>query len=158
MVHVMSEVKDFCNQPRVVRTGMGWGVRIDGTDVFEGVNQHGYKTLRTLDIVTGLSSEQEANAYLTKWLSDQLPDFDAQRLRADTAEADLLRTSDALLAAEQRIAELERDAARYQWLRDKSQNHDQFYLSTPLYFTGVKFSKENVDRTIDAAINPNPEA
>jgi hypothetical protein len=60
--------------------------------------------------------------------------------------------------AEQRIAELEKDAARYQWLRDKSQNHHQFYLSTPLYFTGVKFSKENVDSTIDAALNPNPEA
>ena len=42
-------------------------------------------------------------------------DFDAQRLRADTAEADLLRTSDALIAAEQRMAELV--AAGHEMLR-----------------------------------------
>lgn len=49
---------------------------------------------------------------------------------------------------------LRKDAERYRWLRDKSESVHQFYLSTPIWFTGVKFSKENVDRTIDAAMNP----
>lgn len=47
---------------------------------------------------------------------------------------------------------LRKDAERYQWLRDHSESIHQFYLSTPIWFTGVKFSKENVDRTIDAAM------
>jgi hypothetical protein len=57
-----------------------------------------------------------------------------------------------LTAAEQRNAELEKDAARYIWLRDKSESVHQFYLSTPIWFTGVKFNTENVDSTIDAAM------
>lgn len=48
---------------------------------------------------------------------------------------------------------LRKEAERYQWLRDKSESIHQFYLSTPIWFTGVKFSKENVDRTIDAAMS-----
>ena len=47
---------------------------------------------------------------------------------------------------------LSQDAHRYRWLRDESESINQFYLSTPAWFTGVKFSKENVDRTIDAAM------
>lgn len=47
---------------------------------------------------------------------------------------------------------LRKDAERYRWLRDESESINQFYLSTPIWFTGVKFSKENVDRTIDAAM------
>ena len=47
---------------------------------------------------------------------------------------------------------LRKDAERYQWLRDKSESVHQFYLSTPIWFTGVRFSKENVDSTIDAAM------
>ena len=64
-------------------------------------------------------------------------ELDAQRLRADTAEADLLRTSDALLAAEQRIAVLEdllRQAKEYGGLTPKWHN------------------------AVDAALNPNLEA
>lgn len=57
-----------------------------------------------------------------------------------------------LTAAEQRNAELEKDAARYLWLRDKSESVHQFYLSTPIWFTGVKFNKVSVDSTIDAAL------
>jgi len=45
-----------------------------------------------------------------------------------------------------------KDAERYRWLRDRSESIHQFYLSTPIWFTGVKFSKENVDSTIDAAM------
>ncbi|QXG49198.1 hypothetical protein [Pseudomonas viridiflava] len=48
---------------------------------------------------------------------------------------------------------LRKDAERYQWLRDESESIHQFYLSTPIWFTGVKFSKENVDSTIDAAMS-----
>lgn len=47
---------------------------------------------------------------------------------------------------------LHKDAERYRWLRDKSEAFHQFYLSTPIWFTGIKFNKENVDCTIDAAM------
>lgn len=47
---------------------------------------------------------------------------------------------------------LRQDAERYRWLRDSSESIHQFYLSTPIWFTGVKFSKENVDSTIDSAM------
>ncbi|PMU87089.1 MULTISPECIES: hypothetical protein [unclassified Pseudomonas] len=47
---------------------------------------------------------------------------------------------------------LSKDAERYRWLRDSSESIHQFYLSTPIWFTGVKFSKENVDSTIDTAM------
>lgn len=50
------------------------------------------------------------------------------------------------------VEALRKDAERYRWLRDHSGSIHQFYLSTPIYFTGVKFNKENVDNTIDAAI------
>lgn len=49
------------------------------------------------------------------------------------------------------------DARRYQWLRDKSESVHQFYMSTPIWFTGVTFSPENVDRTIDAAMDWKPQ-
>jgi hypothetical protein len=52
---------------------------------------------------------------------------------------------------------LRKDAERYQWLRDKSESVHQFYLSTPIWFTGVKFSKDNVDNTIDAAMSKEPQ-
>lgn len=51
------------------------------------------------------------------------------------------------------VEALRRDAERYRWLRDSSESIHQFYLSTPIWFTGVKFSKENVDSTIDAAMS-----
>ena len=51
------------------------------------------------------------------------------------------------------VEAVRKDAERYQWLRDSSQSIHQFYLSTPIWLTGVKFSKENVDSTIDAAMS-----
>lgn len=42
------------------------------------------------------------------------------------------------------------EAERYRWLRDKSESVHSFYLSVPLWMTGVKFRPENVDRSIDA--------
>lgn len=59
---------------------------------------------------------------------------------------------DAWLAFVSEESELRKDAERYRWLRDKSESVHQFYLSTPIWFTGVKFSKENVDSTIDATM------
>lgn len=53
---------------------------------------------------------------------------------------------------------LRKNAERYEWLRDSSQSINQFYLSTPIWFTGVKFSKENVDSTIDAAMGKGEQS
>lgn len=58
-----------------------------------------------------------------------------------------------LLAVEAENVALRKDAERYRWLRDKSESVHQFYLSTPIWFTGVKFNAENVDSTIDAAMS-----
>lgn len=80
----------------------------------------------------------------------------AENERVET-ENETLRTEHAGLrtgfdAQNEVIAGLRKDAERYQWLRDSSESIHQFYLSTPIWFTGVKFSKENVDSTIDAAM------
>lgn len=53
---------------------------------------------------------------------------------------------------------LRKDSDRYQWLRDKSENLHGFYLSTPIWMTGVKFSKENVDSTIDGAMGKGEQS
>lgn len=54
---------------------------------------------------------------------------------------------------EERMQELERDAARYRWLRDKSEpNLCAFYLSVGMALHGVKFKPETVDQAIDAAM------
>lgn len=45
---------------------------------------------------------------------------------------------------------LRKNSERYQWLRDKSEAVHQFYLSVPLWFTGVRFRPEDVDKAIDA--------
>ncbi|MBW8127507.1 MULTISPECIES: hypothetical protein [Pseudomonas] len=45
---------------------------------------------------------------------------------------------------------LRKDSDRYQWLRDKSEAVHQFYLSVPLWFTGVRFRAQDVDNAIDA--------
>lgn len=45
---------------------------------------------------------------------------------------------------------LRKDADRYQWLRDKSEAVHQFYLSVPLWFKGVRFRAQDVDKAIDA--------
>lgn len=54
--------------------------------------------------------------------------------------------------AQEWVEAARQDAERYRWLRDKSESVHQFYLSTPIWFTGVKFRREDVDRTIDAAM------
>ena len=78
MVHVMSEVKN----PVLVYA-----------DSYRDAANRGQKLADVWSVITDL----ERNI---------APMWDAQRLRADTADADLLRTSDALIAAEQRITEM----------------------------------------------------
>lgn len=56
-----------------------------------------------------------------------------------------------------------KDAARYRWLRDKSEpGICAFYLSVGKAFDGVKFNQGTVDEAIDAQIaaanNPAPES
>lgn len=47
---------------------------------------------------------------------------------------------------------LRANSARYLWLRDKSENAHPFYLSTPIWMTGVRFRQSDVDRSIDTAM------
>lgn len=49
-----------------------------------------------------------------------------------------------------------KDADRYVWLRDHSGAGNQFYLSTPLWFTGVRFRAVDVDSAIDAMASREP--
>lgn len=123
----------------------------------EGVNQYGFKTLRTFDIVIGLSSKQEAEAYLLQWLSEQAPDFDAQRLRADTAELDrdtyarvaqacaddCSRLKQKLDAAEQRIAQTVAKLELAVSMLDDDERGNRF---------------AQVLQIAIAALNPKPEA
>lgn len=44
------------------------------------------------------------------------------------------------------------NADRYVWLRDKSESVHAFYLSTPIWFSGVTFRPEDVDRSIEGLI------
>ncbi|WP_458722424.1 hypothetical protein [Pseudomonas brenneri] len=79
------------------------------------------------------------------------------------AESDQLKAeNEALLAAAQALRDEWRkdqaDAERYRWLRDSSESIHQFYLSKPIWFSGVKFSKENVDSTIDAAMGKGEQS
>ncbi|MBA1366947.1 hypothetical protein [Burkholderia gladioli] len=46
-----------------------------------------------------------------------------------------------------------RDAARYRWLRDVSVPPHNFYLSVPVEFDGVRYTRAEVDAAIDAAID-----
>ena len=151
--------KDWCEKPRVAGTlGNGWCVRIDGTDVFDSVNQYGCKTRRSFDIVKGLGSKEEADAYLAQWLKDQLPDFGAQRLRADTAEAErgaarqaLDATRDALESAQYSNAEL----------ASKLEERDQLFsdlVNSPHAVSVPLELWKRIKVFAGAALNPKPEA
>lgn len=79
---------------------------------------------------------------------------EAQAITVDVGHLNVSTAVKALIAENEA---LRKDAERYRWLRDKSESIHQFYLSTPIWFTGVKFSKENVDSTIDAAMHEEPQ-
>lgn len=80
---------------------------------------------------------------------------DSLRAKLEAPDPILIQCMDTAIAEQD---QLEKDAARYRWLRDKSEAVHQFYLSTPIWFTGVKFSKENVDSTIEAAMGKGEQS
>ncbi len=45
-----------------------------------------------------------------------------------------------------------KDAERYRWLRDKSVPPHNFYLSVPVEFADVRYTSDQVDAAIDAAL------
>lgn len=49
------------------------------------------------------------------------------------------------------IERLKTDAARYQWLRDRSCPPHNFYISVPDEFSGVRYASHEVDAYIDQA-------
>ena len=62
------------------------------------------------------------------------------------------RKLQAELAANKRAEEAEKDAARYRWLRDKSVPPHNFYISVPVEFHGVRYTRHEVDSYIDEAM------
>lgn len=48
--------------------------------------------------------------------------------------------------------QIEKEAARYRWLRDHSVPPHNFYISVPDEFAKVSYSPDEVDAYIDAAI------
>lgn len=117
---------------------------------------------------------------VSQYMENLRSQLDAQRLRADTAEAerdswkDMREQSRArnaklrkkLTATEQRIAELEKDAARYRYLRDPD-NRDGLEPEDVIV-VGIAEGEdiawlEQMDQAIDvmlesAALSPKPEA
>lgn len=65
----MSEERREVSLPRIIQTGGGWGVRIDGTDALEGLNRDGCYTYRAFDIASRLASKEEAEQALAKWVA-----------------------------------------------------------------------------------------
>lgn len=106
------------------------------------------------------ASKPEVVAYYCPNNPDAADAFSWKNTRCDSRICDctmqpLIRLADhdsAAAADKVRIAELEADAARYRWLRDHSQSFHTFYLSVPIWMTGVSVNQEKVDRSIDAAI------
>lgn len=72
----------------------------------------------------------------------------------DKAELEFVNAanSTAVLALIAEIQALRKDAERYRWLRDKSESGHSFYLSVPLWLSGIRFRKEDVDTGIDTAM------
>jgi hypothetical protein len=58
----------------------------------------------------------------------------------------------ARIAAMVELEGMRKDAERYRWIRDKSESVHSFYLSVPIWFSNIRFRKEDVDSAIDAAI------
>lgn len=91
---------------------------------------------------------ESAFAELCKTGGDDLADaWDKAELEFDHAA-----NSTAVLALIAEIEALRKDAARYRWLRDKSESVHSFYLSVPIWFSNIHFQRKDVDIAIDAAI------
>ncbi|WVH13940.1 hypothetical protein CASP1_00017 [Alcaligenes phage CASP1] len=86
---------DWVQGPYVTDTmGSGWCVRIDGTDIFADLNQHGCKGRVTFQIAHGLSSKEEAEATLAKWLRSKSISVAAQAQPDDQIKlADILNAA-----------------------------------------------------------------
>lgn len=101
-----------------------------------------------LALLNDLDREQRAGREWhekTKWVNVTVRAKELGIHRADILKARI----DALTAENET---LRKNSDRYEWLRDNSEPLHQFYLSTPIWLTGVKFNKDNVDSTIDTAI------
>lgn len=69
----MSKFVDWIQPLAISNTlGNGWCVRIDGSDVFDDINQYGVKTRRSLQVASGLKSKGEARTAAIEWLNAQL--------------------------------------------------------------------------------------
>lgn len=74
-----------------------------------------------------------------------------ETLRSDFAALQHAIVGDTGASAIVTVEALRADAKRYRWLRDISVPPHNFYLSVPIEFDGVKYSRAEVDATIDAA-------
>ena len=119
------------------------------------IDSHGHRMSAGGGSETGfIASEKRGEAKRhpeTGNLSHWPNDWDASFIAAANP-ATVLTLLDAYEALQAECEKLRRDAERYRWLRDKSESLHSFYLSTPVWMTGVRFRPENVDRTIDAAM------
>ncbi|MBM5460249.1 hypothetical protein H8F21_22045 [Pseudomonas sp. P66] len=77
---------------------------------------------------------------------------DVIKQRFDRMRAICVHLQDDLTARDEELDNLRMDAGRYRWLRDKSQSIHPFYLSVPIWFSGIRFRKENVDESIDSSM------
>lgn len=66
--------------------------------------------------------------------------------------------STSVLALIAEIQALRKEAERYRWLRDKSESGHSFYLSVPLWLSGIRFRKEGVDTGIDTAMGSGEQS
>lgn len=80
--------------------------------------------------------------------AEQVINAESKAAAIATGRANLLQAERDQLKAE--CEALRKEADRYRWLRDKSEAVHQFYLSVPLWFTGVRFRAQDVDEAIDA--------
>ena len=88
-----------------------------------------YQTI--LATAANVNAERDTNAILTDALE-----------QAET-ERDQLKVEN---------ESLRKDAGRYRWLRDKSEAIHSFYMSVPLWLSGVRFRQADVDGYIDSVM------
>ena len=81
----------------------------------------------------------------------------AYKMWAEVEIADLRDDVKWMSECEERALAAEKDAGRYRWLRDKSVPPHNFYLSVPVEFDGIRYTPQEVDAAIDAAIGAKHE-
>ncbi|WP_447593578.1 hypothetical protein [Aquipseudomonas campi] len=83
---------------------------------------------------------------------EDFTDEQAALFPAQREEYERLTEPQEILSLLEENCRLRENSARYLWLRDKSENAHPFYLSTPIWMTGVRFRQSDVDRSIDTAM------